>query len=86
MELKDNLLEFISTELVADDVELAEHDSLLADGLVDSVGLMRLVAHIEADLHCQIPLEDIILENFRNVAAIVSYLERSGVAPANAGG
>lgn len=78
MDTKEQLLSYVTEELLDEDVAVAENDLLLADGLVDSVGLMRFVAYIEATYGCQIPLEDIVLENFRSITAVVAYLARIG--------
>ena len=84
MNISDQLLGFVSSELLNGDVSLSAGDLMLADGLVDSVGLMRFVAYIEASFGCQVPLEDIVLENFRSIDAVVTYLGRLGVAQASA--
>ncbi len=84
MSITDQLLAFVSSELLNDNVTLGAHDMMLADGLVDSVGLMRFVAYVEATFGCQVPLEDIVLENFRSIDAVVAYLGRLGVAQATA--
>lgn len=83
MELREELLSYVTVELLDNEVDVGPDDSLLQDGLVDSLGLMRLVGHIEATLECTVPLEDIVLENFRTVSAMLEYLGRAGhIAPA----
>ncbi len=61
--------------LVDDDEELSPEDEILADGLVDSLGLIRLVAHIEEVVGCKIPPKDFTIEHFGSIRAMVSYLE-----------
>lgn len=71
------LSEYVSEELLmrepGDPVDADEE--LLLSGLVDSIGIMRLVGFIESDLNISIPPEDVTLENFSSVAAISAYLD-----------
>ena len=54
-----------------------ENDSnLLLTGLVDSIGVMTLVAHLEETTGAPIPPEDVVLENFETVDAMAAYLEQ----------
>ena len=71
------LTEFIRKELLEDpDYDLQASDELLLDGLVDSMGVMRLVDFIEAHTGLSIPTEDVIIDNFASVEAIVRYVGR----------
>ena len=49
-------------------------EDLLLSGLLDSLGVMALVGHLESLRGDPIPHQDIIIENFQTVAAIASYL------------
>lgn len=69
------LLRFVSDELL-DGESIGPADNLLADGAVDSLGMMRLVAFIQAQADMVIPAEDLTIENFRTVDAICTYLAR----------
>ena len=55
---------------------LSETDDLLGAGLVDSMGMMKLIAFIEENFNLKIPPEDLIIENFMTVEAIGNYLAR----------
>ena len=67
---------FIVEELFSGDLELDNDDNLLADGMVDSLGMLRLVTHIEALLDIKIPHSDLVIENFRTIGTIAHYLEQ----------
>ena len=54
----------------------ADQDLLLSETL-DSLGVNRLVEYLEGETGRSIPPEDVTLENFRSLNAILSYLERS---------
>ena len=72
------LLEFIQNELLGGSVEVLSDTDLLKTGLIDSLGIMRSVAFLEKEYKTTIPAQDLTLENFSSVSAIVAYLE-SGV-------
>ena len=54
-------------------------EDLLAGGLVDSMGMMRLIRYIEAQFDLKIPAEDLVFENFATLEAIGGYLRGRGV-------
>lgn len=57
------------------EVKLAAEDDLLGSGLLDSMGVMRLVGFLEETFQLNIPPEDIVIENFMDVNAIINYVE-----------
>lgn len=59
---------------------LSDSASLLDAGLVDSTGVLELVAFLETNFPIQIADADIIPENLDSVRSIVSYVERKLVA------
>jgi acyl carrier protein len=75
----DAITEFIISEFLPDvaatDLD-AGHD-LLADGVVDSLGLLKLIAWVED--HFDLTVDDTALDpdNFRSVAAIDAFVARA---------
>ena len=65
---------YISEELLEDEGPVAANENLLVDGMVDSMGMLRLVAHIDDVWNVRVPPEEFTIENFRTVAAIEAYL------------
>ncbi len=66
------------TEQVSEDFsddELDVHDDLLGNGLLDSLGMMRLIQFIETEFNITIPPEDMTIENFMTVFYICNYIE-----------
>ena len=71
----DQILEFVVDELLLDpDEELAIDDELLAAERIDSLGLMRLIAFLGDEFDVDVPYDEILIENFRNVRTIGDYL------------
>lgn len=68
---------FIERELMNDaGRSVAPDDELLLDGVLDSLGVMRLVEFIEAETGASIPPQDVTLEHFHSISAIAEYLQR----------
>jgi acyl carrier protein len=84
MDFAQKLKTFIQGELVngAGGIDLAEDDDLLLSGLVDSMGVIRLVAFIEQEWGLPVPPEDVTIDHFLTIRAISGYLEaRQAVQP-----
>lgn len=56
--------------------ELAGGDSLLEAGVIDSVGVLELIEHLEAAYGFQIPDADVLPENLDSIDAIAQYVAR----------
>lgn len=76
MNMQNQLLLFIGEELLDEDDAIDAHENLLADGMIDSLGMMRLVAFIETQYDVKIPPQDFTIENFRTVALIDRYVQK----------
>ena len=81
-EIIQTLVQYIINDLSAggDITEISEEDDLLGDELIDSMGIMRLVAFIEKEYSIAVPPEDVRIENFMNVKAIAHYIEQRASA------
>jgi len=77
--LSEKLTSYILAEVLLDSTqtELAPDDDLLEDGLVDSLGVMRLIAFIESEFGFAVPPEDVTVDSFMSVTAIVAYLQEN---------
>lgn len=73
----DTIRDYITDELLfgLDDVELADDDNLLLSGLLDSLGIMRLVAFLSEEFEAEIPPEDVTIEHFMTISHIARYLD-----------
>jgi len=72
-----SIVNYITKELINEELdgELETDEDLLGTGLIDSLGMMKLVVFIENEFNVKIPPEDMIIENFMTVDHIVNYLE-----------
>lgn len=73
----DDLLKLISSEVSLDpSVPVESATDLLLTGLVDSLGVIEIVAWIEDRLGVEIDPVDVVLENFQTVELMVAYVCR----------
>jgi acyl carrier protein len=75
MDLKMSLKNFIEQELLADGTEVANDDNLLEDGMIDSLGMLRLAAFIEEAHGVKIDPGDFTIDNFRSIDVIAAYFD-----------
>lgn len=76
MKLSD-LVNKISEDLVLDTSQAIEADTeLLMSGIVDSLGVVNLVAWIEHELDVEIDPGDVVIENFETPAAILGFVDQ----------
>lgn len=67
----DRLLRYVNDELLRERNLRAEMDTpLFADGWIDSLSILKLIAYVELLVGRQIPDEEIVMENFRTVDTI----------------
>jgi len=78
VEITQELEQFIRKEiLVKDDAStLDPEESLLETGVVDSLGILRLVTFIEERFGVVIGDVDVVPENFETIKAMESLIER----------
>ena len=76
-ELKQNLRIFIiDTFLFGDEGDLSDDTSFLSKGIVDSTGVLELVAHVEQAYHLKMKDEELIPENLDSINALAAFLTR----------
>lgn len=55
---------------------LPDNDSLLENGVMDSTGILELVAFLESEFSLQMSDAEIIPDNLDSVVSIAAYVER----------
>jgi acyl carrier protein len=75
--MEDTLRHFIQTNLLHGKTSqpITAEDNLLAHGMIDSLGIVQLLAFIEKDFGVKVPPEDVTIQHFRTVKTIVEYLK-----------
>ncbi len=75
MPVRDRVRSFIRESFFLDEID--DDASFLANGTLDSLGIMQLVAFVESEFGVKIPEADLVPENFDSVARVASYVERA---------
>jgi acyl carrier protein len=82
MNVEDRIRGFIVEDLrfTGSPVELTYDYPLIDRGVLDSIGILQLVDHLEADYGIVVEEDDIVVENFGTIAGIASMIDarRSG--------
>ena len=55
---------------------LADDDSLLESGIVDSMGVLEIVSFLEDEFHITPTDEEMLSDNFESVCTISNYIEQ----------
>ena len=73
--MKRDIRDYINSDLLlGEDLIIDDDENLLVTGILDSLALMRLVAHLEDTYDIEIPPADITLENFASLSTMAGYL------------
>lgn len=78
MKTIDAIREFITSELLHGTLTspLNDLDPLIETGIIDSLGVMSLLAFLENKFSIQMPGDELIPENFETVSAIAALVDR----------
>jgi acyl carrier protein len=72
-QIRDFIVEFF---LFGQQNGLADCDSLLDKGIIDSTGVLELVAFLEKNYAIKIQNDELLPENLDSIDAIVGFLDR----------
>ena len=83
MQLSAVIRQFIIENfLFEEDENLKENTSFLESGVLDSTGILELVAFLEETFGISVEDEDLVPENLDSIANVVAYLnKKNGTKP-----
>jgi acyl carrier protein len=76
MSLRNELIQFIKTDLGANVATVDEHTNLIDNGILDSMALMRLMDFVEDRTGVRVPDSEVVPDNFQTVAEIETLVNR----------
>lgn len=77
MERKAILSDYIKNEIMRNrNAQLDDGEDLLSAGILDSLGILKLVAYIEDTFGIEVPDSEVVYENFHSLNAMESYLQQ----------
>jgi acyl carrier protein len=70
-EIETNIMQFLTSRGFLDGKkEVKENESLTETGVIDSIGLLQLIDHLESSYKIEIPMDLITPENFDTLKGI----------------
>ena len=76
MQIENEIRKFIMENFILDgEVNLSEDDSLLEKGIIDSTGVLELVAFIEETYKFKIKDEELVPENLDSIKNILQFIQ-----------
>lgn len=77
MDRKTALSNYIKEEFIRNrNANLRDDEDLLSSGIIDSLGILKLVTFIEERFKIQVPDEDVVYENFNSIQSLSNYLDQ----------
>ena len=73
-DIETDIVALIARHAAIEPSDVDVDDNLLTSGLVDSIGMVRIIARIEEQLGVTVPPPDLVPENFRTVRVMATYL------------
>jgi len=76
-QIRTEVHDFIRTNFIFSDAKrLNDDESLLGSGVVDSTGVLELIAFLEGKFLVKFADNELVADNFDSVAKIVSFIQR----------
>jgi len=77
LEIQSNIYSFVVTNfLFGQSLALQPEDSLLDKGVIDSTGVLELVAFLEEHFGITVEDDEVIPDNLDSTSSIATYVER----------
>ncbi len=77
MEMKNKIRTYIMDNILLGSVDepIADDDSFLEKGIIDSTGILELVAFVEDEFEIDVEDEELIPDNFDSIGKLAAYTE-----------
>lgn len=77
MQTENKIREFILKNLYyAEDNSIGDADSFLETGVVDSMGVMELVAYVQSEFGIEVAQHEIVVENFDSIHKLANFVRK----------
>src|SRR6266581_9622412 len=77
MNIEDKIREFIIKNLYYAEGAALSHDaSFLAEGVIDSMGAMELVAFVESEFKIKVEMSEVVVKNFDSIRKMAKFVRR----------
>ena len=81
MDIKQSLKSFITSELIQgnNNINLNDSQSLIEEGIIDSLGILKLMSFIEDTFSVKIKDADLTPENFSTPQSIADFITQRAI-------
>ena len=76
MDIRQEIHDYLVTELASERESFGPDENLLAQGIIDSMGILSLVSFMEARFGIRTSDDDMVPENFETLEALRAFVER----------
>jgi acyl carrier protein len=81
VDLQREIQDYLLSEFPTDRTSLDPDENLLGSGLIDSMGLLKLVTHLETRYGFVATEDDMVPDNFATLARMGAFVERKRARP-----
>lgn len=76
-QIRTDVHDFIKTNFIySDKKKLSDDESLLGSGVIDSTGVLELIAFLEGKFQVKFADNELVADNFDSVTKIVLFIQR----------
>jgi len=76
LDIRQEIHDYLVTELASERDSFTPHENLLAQGIIDSMGILSLVTFMETRFGIKASDDDMVPENFETLEALRLFVER----------
>lgn len=82
MDVKTDIKTFINSEIIdgESNVQLTDDTQLIDTGIIDSLGIMKLLTFIEETFGLKVDEEDLVPDNFESIERITQLVDKMTLA------
>lgn len=74
--MKGTIKSYIVDKIVGEEIEIADDTSLFGEGIIDSLGNVKLISFLEKQYNISIEPGEITTDNFDTINQIVAFVEQ----------
>lgn len=74
--MKETIKKYIIEKIVGEEIDFAADTSLFGEGIIDSLGQVKLISFLEKHYNITIDSGEITTENFDTINQIVALVEK----------
>jgi len=74
--MKETIKRYIVDKIVGEEIDIPDDSSLFGEGIIDSLGNVKLISFLEKNYNITIEPGELTMENFDTINQIVAFVEQ----------